>query len=389
MIPLRYNIRSLVVRRATSVATLFGVALVVFVVAAAMMLTNGINKTLGLSGLPEHAIVIRKGSDAEMTSTIETNAIGMVLAAPGVKKDSAGKPVGGGEIVVVILGDKADGSGGVSNVLVRGVAENVMALRTNASIVAGRAAKPGSDEVVVGQQIRGRFKGMDVGQQFELKKNRPVTVVGIFEDDGSSFESEVWADVETVRSSFGREGTVTSMTVTLDSPTKFDGFKAAVEQDKRLGLLVQREPTYYEKQSEMTSLLLKGLGVFISFFFIVAAIIGSFITMNTAVAHRKREIGTLRALGFSRKAVMLSFTLECIVLVLAGAAIGLVCAYFMSFVKFSVINFASWSEIVFKFNIDPGVVVWSLIWAGITGLLGGIIPAFLASRMKPIDALRG
>ncbi len=388
MIPLRYNVRSLLVRRTTSLATLFGVALVVFVLAAAMMLTNGINKTLSLSGSPDRAIVLRKGSDAEIASNIETSTVGMILAAPGVKKDSAGKPIGSGEIVTVILGEKVGTEGSMSNVLVRGVAENVMALRPSASIIEGRAARPGTDEVVVGKAIRGRFVGMDVGEQFELKKKRPVTVVGVFEDDGSSFESEVWADVETVRSSFGRDGTVTSVTVTLDSPTKQDVFEAAVEQDKRLGLEVLREPTYYEKQSEMTSMLMSILGWIISVFFMIAAIIGAFITMNTAVAHRQREVGTMRALGFSGKAVLLSFTIECIVLALAGATIGIVAALFMSFVEFSVINWASWSEIVFKFEMNSSVVVTSVIVGGLTGLLGGIIPAFRASRLRPIDALR-
>jgi putative ABC transport system permease protein len=388
MIPLRYNVRSLLVRRATTLATLIGVALVVFVLAAAMMLSAGIKQTLSLSGSPDRAIVLRKGSDAEIASSIETNTIGMILAAPGVKKDSAGKPIGSGEIVTVILGEKSDAEGELSNVLVRGVADNVMALRPNASIVEGRAAKPGSDEVVVGRAIRGRFKGMDVGQQFELKKNRPVQVVGVFEDDGSSFESEVWADVETVRSSFGREGTVTSVTVMLESPTKHDAFDTAVEQDKRLGLEVMRETAYYEKASEQTSIMLAVIGWVISVFFMAAAIIGAFITMNAAVAHRQREVGTMRALGFSRKAVLMSFTLECLVLAAAGAAVGIVAALFMSFVEFSVINWASWSEIVFKFRMTPDVIVTAVIVGGFTGLLGGIIPAIRASRLKPIDALR-
>ncbi|HTE54462.1 MAG TPA: FtsX-like permease family protein [Kofleriaceae bacterium] len=388
MIPLRYNVRSLLVRRTTSLATLIGVALVVFVLATALMLTAGIDKTLAASGSSDHVVVLRKGSDAEMASSIETSALSMVLAGPGVKKDSAGKPIGSGEIVTVILGDKADGSGGVSNVLVRGVADNVMELRPEAHVIEGRPARPGSDEVIIGRAIRGRFKGMDLGQHFDLKKNRPLTVVGVFEDGGSSFESEVWADVETVRSSFGREGTVTSATVTLDSPSKHDAFKLAVEQDKRLGLEVLRETTYYEKQSEATSMLMAVLGWVISVFFIIAAVIGAFITMNTAVAHRKREVGTLRAIGFSRRAILMSFTLECIVLAMTGAAIGVVLASLMSFVRFSVINWASWSEIVFTFQMTPGIVVTSVVVGGMTGLLGGIIPAFRASRMRPIDALR-
>jgi putative ABC transport system permease protein len=388
MIPLRYNLRSLVVRRTTSLATVVGIAMVVFMLAAALMLTAGIDKTLKLSGSPDHVVVIRKGADSEMASSIETNTLGMILAAPGVKRDSAGKPIGAGEIVMVILGDKVGTDGGVSNVLVRGVTDNVMTIRPETRIVEGRPARPGSDEVVVGKQIQGRFKGMDIGQSFELKKNRKVNVVGIFEAGGSSFESEIWADIETVRSSFGREGTVTSATLTLESPSKHDIFKTAVEQDKRIGLEVMREQTYYEKQSEMTSQLLSILGWFIAVFFIIAAIIGAFITMNTAVAHRRREIGTMRALGFSRKAVLLSFTLECILLAVGAALIGLLAASALSMVQFSVINWATWSEVRFKFQMTPGIIIAAVVAGGLTGLLGGIIPAARAALLRPIDAFR-
>jgi putative ABC transport system permease protein len=388
MIPLRYNVRSLIVRRTTSLATLIGIGLVVFVLAAAMMLTAGIERTLTASGAADHAIVIRKGSDAEMASSIELSTVGLILDAPGVKKDASGKPIGSGEIVTVIALDKAGLEGQVSNVMVRGVGDNVMALRPGAKIVAGKPATPGSDEVIIGQRIWRRFAGMDIGQKFDLKKNRPLTVVGVFSDDGSSFESEVWADVETVRSSFGREGLVTSVTVTLESPSKFVGFETAVEQDKRLGLEVLRERTYYEKQSEATGTFMSILGIIISTFFIIAAMIGAFITMNTAVAQRHREIGTLRALGFSRASVLVSFLLEGIVLATAGACIGLLGAFAMSFVTFSMMNFTTWSEVVFTFQITPKVILTSVLVGGVTGLLGGFIPAVRAARLRPIDALK-
>jgi putative ABC transport system permease protein len=367
---------------------LIGIGLVVFVVAGTLMLSDGVKKTLGASGSPDRAIVIRKGSDAEMTSSIEVATAGLILDMPGVKRDSGNKALGAGEIVTVITLDKADKDGEVSNVMVRGVADNVMALRPEAHIVAGRPAKPGTDEVIVGARIVGNFKGLELGKSFELKKNRPVLVVGIFEAGGSAAESEVWADVDTVRSSFGREGLVTSVTVTLDSPAKYLGFEAAVENDKRLGLDVLREVTYYEKQSEATGGFVTILGFVISFFFLLAAIIGAFITMNTAIAQRQREIGTMRALGFSRWAVLLSFLIECIVLTTAGAVVGLLAAFFLTFKKIAMMNFATWSEIVFSFSFTPGVVFTAIIVGGIAGLIGGILPAWRAAKLKPIDALR-
>jgi putative ABC transport system permease protein len=389
MIPLRYNVRSLLVRRTTSLATLIGIALVVFVLAAALMLSAGINRTLQAAGSPDNAIVLRKGADGELSSNIETGTVSLILAAPGVKHDKDNKPLGAGEILAVIALDKAGTDGEISNVGVRGVADNVMTLRPETHIVAGRPAKPGSDEVIIGQRIRGRFAGVELGLHCDHKKNRPVTVVGVFEAGGSSFESEVWADIDTVRSSFGREALVSSVTVVLESPTKYDGFEVAVEQDKRLGLDVQREQRYYESQSEQTGIFITALGVIISFFFILAAVIGAFITMNTAVAHRHREIGTLRALGFSRLSVLASFLFEGVTLAATGAAVGVIAAYFLSFVRFSMMNFATWSEVVFSFTMTPGVVITAVLVGAITGLIGGLIPAVRAARMRPIDALRG
>jgi putative ABC transport system permease protein len=388
MIPLRYNVRSLLVRRATTIATVVGIGLVVAVLAASMMLTEGIHRTMSSSGTPGHAIVLRKGSDVEMTSSSELPSIGMVLAAPGVKKDSTGKPIGAGEIVTVIALNKLDAEpGSVSNVGVRGVADNVMTMRPEVRIISGRPARPGSDEAIIGARIAGRFEGLSLGKSFELKKNRPLTVVGVFEANGSSFESEAWADVETVRTSFGRDG-VTSITVALDSPAAFYGFETAVQQDQRLGLEAMTEQGYYEKQSADTAGFISIVGWIISVFFMLAAMIGAFITMNTAVAHRQREVGTMRALGFSRLSVLTSFILEGLVLAGAGAVLGLLVAFCATFGKFSMMNFATWSEIVFSFNMTPKIVLTSVIVGGVTGLIGGIIPAARAARLKPIDALR-
>ena len=388
MIPLRYNIRNLMVRRSTSLATLVGIALVVFVLAAAMMLTAGIERTMAASGAPDHAVVLRKGSDVELQSSIQNQSVGLILSAPGVKVDDSGSPVGGGEILVVIAQEKVGSDGQVSNIQVRGVAANIAKYRPEVRMIAGRPARPGTDEVVIGNRIRGRFQGVQLGETFELNKNRPVKVVGVFDAGGSTFESEVWADVETVRSAFGRDGVVSSVTAVLESPSKYDAFSAMIEHDKQLGLEAMREREYYEKQSEGTTMFVSILGWVISFFFIVAAIIGAFITMNTAVAHRRKEIGTMRALGFSRSAILISFVIECLFLSVSGAVLGIVAAFGMSFVKFSMMNFATWSEIVFTFQMTGSVIITAVVVGGVMGLLGGFIPAFKASRLKPIEALR-
>lgn len=387
MVPIKYNWRNLVVRKTTTAAAAIGLALVVFVFASVNMMHNGIVKTLGRSANPENAIVLRKGSDAEMTSGIEERQVNLVLAQ-AAQVGASSKPNGVGELVVVILLDKL-GTEGVSNVTVRGVPEDVLAFRKSAKIIEGRAPSPGSEEVLVGKGLRGRFRGLELGQSFELKKNRPVKVVGIFEDEGSSFESEVWADIHAIRTAFGREGYVSSVRVRLDSPSKFDAFKALVEQNRQLGLMVTREADYYEKQSEATAQLLTMLGTVIAIFFSIGAMIGATITMNAQVAHRQREIGTLRALGFSRRSILTSFLLESIVLALVGGAIGALASLAMGFVKITTINAGTWSEIVFTFEPTPDILLQAMILATIMGLVGGFMPALRAARVSPVEAMRG
>lgn len=388
MIPIQYNLRSLTVRKRTSVAAALGIGLVVFVFASALMLSDGIKRTLGKSGSADTAILLRKGSGAELESVIEEDKVGLVLAAPGVRKLPSGQAEGVGELIVVAAMEKLGVEGAVSNVQLRGVPEHVLQFRPSVKVVEGRAPQPGADEALVGARIRGRFKGLELGQSFEIKKNRNVKVVGVIEDDGSSYESEVWTDIEVVRTSFGRQGMVSSIRVRLESAAKFDGFEAVIEQDKQLSLEARREPDYYERQSADTTVFITAVGVVVSVFFSLGAMIGAMITMYAAVSNRQREIGTLRALGFSRGAILFSFLIEAVILALAGGILGTAASLGMGFVKFSMMNFASWSEIVFSFSPTPNILISALVFAGGMGLLGGFFPAVRAARMSPLAALR-
>ena len=387
MIPLSYNVKSMFVRKTTTIATALGIGLVVFVLAAAVMLWFGIKKTMVGAGRTDNAVVLRKGSDTEMASSIEIGTLNLILAAPGVKRDTSG-PMGAGEIVVVIAQDKVGTQGQVSNVLVRGVTEASLRARPDVRVVEGRPPQPGTDEVMIGKGLLGNFAGMDLGSTFDLKKNRPVKVVGVFAAGGTSFESEVWADVDTARSSFGREGVVSSVIVRLDSPSKFDAFRATIESDKRLGLEALLETKYYEKQSEGTSIFILALGIIISIFFAAGATFGAVITMYAAVAQRQREIGTLRALGFSRFSILFSFLMESVLLALAGGLLGAAAAFCLGFVKISMMNFATWQEISFSFDPNPIVLVVAVLFAIGMGVGGGILPAWRAARVSPVEAMR-
>jgi putative ABC transport system permease protein len=389
MIPISYNVRSLLVRKTTTIATAGGIALVVFVMAAGLMLSAGVKKTLVAGGRADNAIVIRKGSDNELSSSIETSAVNLILAVPGVKKDESGAALGSGEVVIVIAQDKLGGDAGqVSNMTVRGVPDNVMKVRPDVHIIAGRPAKPGTDECIIGKNLVGNFKGVDLGQKFELKKNRPVEVVGVFEAGGSSFESEVWANVDTARAAFGRDGLVSSVTVRLESPAKFDAFKATIETDKQLLLEAKREVTYYEEASQGTAQFVGALGTIIAIFCMIGATLGAMNTMFAAVAQRKREVGTLRALGFSKFQILFSFVVESTVLAVTGGLIGLVCSLLLSFAHVSILNQMTWSEVTFSFTPEPQMLITAILAGAGMGILGGFLPAIKAARTSPIEAMR-
>ncbi len=387
MIPLTYNLRSLGQRKATTFATAVGVGLVVFVLAASMMLSAGIKKTMATSGQDDVAIVIRKGSGTEMASAIEQRKIALVTSRNEVKRNNNGEPLGVAELVIVILLQKS-GTEFLSNVRVRGVTPNALSFRPGVQIVEGRAARPGTNEVIIGQSLKGRFVGMHVGDEFEVKKNFNVRVVGVFSAEGSSSESEIWGDVDTIRSSFGRNGYVSAVRVMLSSPARFDAYKRAIELDKQLDVEVERERVYYEKESEGTSIFVTAMGSVIAFFFALGAIIGAAITMHAAVANRQREIGTLRALGFSRFNIITSFLFESVVLALLGAALGLAGALCLGFVRFSMMNFQSWNEVVFHFTPTPSVLLSSALLGTVIGVAGGLFPALRASKVSPVTAMR-
>ena len=386
MVPIRYNVRSLLVRKVTTVATAVGIALVVFVFAAARMLGEGAERAMVSSGRDDNVIVMRKGSDSELSS-----GIGNEYKKLGDRPEIA--QVGGvgaiGEVVIVITAELADGSGGISNVLVRGMPAEGIAFRPEMKIVSGRAPKAGTNEVVVGQAISGRFKGVGPGQSFDLRRNRPLQVVGEFSAGGSSYESEVWGDLDVIRKYLGRESTVSSVRVRLTDPSKFDAYRMAVEADKTFSVKAMREKDHYEKQAEGTATFLTFMGTFIAILFSIAAMLGAAITMNGAVANRTKEIGTLRALGFSRPAILVSFLFEAILLSIVGGAVGLGFVMLLSLVSFPVMNFATFSEIIIGFQATPSVIVGSLVFAVIMGLLGGLFPAIRASRVSPVEAMRG
>jgi ABC-type lipoprotein release transport system permease subunit len=381
-----YMRRSLVSRPVTFLLTLGGITLVAFVFAAVLMMANGLEKTLVDTGSDDNAIVLRKAAQAELMSQIDRDAVNILKALPEVALGPGGEPFATADIFVIINLLKK-GTGDMGNVTVRGVEEGAVALRDRVRITSGRMLTFGTGEVVVGSNIAEHFDGVAIGGQLKFG-GALWTVVGIFDAAGSGFESEIWADVDQVMPSFGRP-VFSSLTFRMRDPAGFEALRAKIEGDKRLNYLeLFREKEYYRKQSGVMAMFITVLGTVVTVIFSLGAIVGAMITMYAAVSNRTIEIGTLRALGFRRRTILATFLLESILIGLAGSGVGLAAASFLQFLVISTINFGTFTELAFGFDMTPGVVSATLVFGFIMGVAGGFLPAVRASRMNIVASLR-
>ena len=385
-IPLKYIVRSSTSRRLTTVITMLGIALVVFVFSAVLMMANGVQKTLRSTGSDDNMIVVRKAAMSEIMSILDREAAGIVINLPQVARDGEGRPMSSKEVVVIINLNKLGGEG-ISNVTVRGVEEAAFELRPQVRVVEGRMFNWGAREVIAGAGITNRFAGAQIGEKVKFGGD-VWTVVGIFDSEGSGFDSELWGDLNQIADAFKRSS-LSTVTLRLKDPEDFDSVLAAFEADNRLQYFAaKREKKFFEEQSEMMATFIRILGIFITVIFSTGAMIGAMITMYGAVANRTVEIGTLRALGFFRRSIMLAFLIESLFLSLAGGLIGLGIASLLQFFTISTLNFGSFSELAFSFALSPSIIAISLGFSLLMGLIGGFLPAVRAARLNIIQALR-
>jgi len=384
-IPLSYNIRNLKLRKGLTIMTALGIALTVTTAIFIMALLAGLKRAFVTSGDAQNVLVLRKGSEAELSGGFDATNFPVLKNLPGIAKDSHGEPMASGEWVVVIVLPRKDGTGEV-NVTVRGMMPDGLELRPKVKLVEGRWFTPGQREVVVSESIHKRFSHASVGDTLAFGKG-PWQVVGVFDAGGSAYDSEIWGDVNQMATDFDRQGGFSSAYLRATDPVSADSLKHRVSDDQRLKLEGLLETEYYAKQTS-SGAPIRIIGWIVA---VIMAIGSSFAAMNTmyaAVAYRGREIATLRVIGFSKPSILTSFVLESLLLSLLGALVGIVLMLPFNGMTTGTSNAVTFSEIVFSLRMTLPVVVTAVGFALIMGLFGGIAPAWHAARRDIIAALR-
>ena len=382
----RYSYRNLWVRRLTTLLTVGGMGLVVFVFAAVLMLALGFEKTLVTTGDRDNVVFIRRSSETEVQSILEREEAAILETQPEIAITDDGRRLAAREVIVLIsLNRRSDNS--PANITVRGVdARNSFALRPQLRISAGRSFAPGTTELVIGKSIARRFATGGLGEAISFG-TRSWTIVGIMESGGNGFESEVWGDANLIMSSF-RRPVYSSLIGRLADSSSFPALRARVMKDPRLTVEAWRESEYYAAQSRLMARFIRILGLTLTLIFGLGAVIGSMVTMYAAVSNRVAEIGTLRALGFKRRTILSTFLLESLFLGFMGGLFGLFAASFMDQLTISTMNWQTFSDLSFRFTLTRSIIGDALAFALVMGLAGGILPAFRAARMNIVAALR-
>jgi putative ABC transport system permease protein len=381
------NIRSIPARIGSSTVAAVGIAGVVLVFVAVLSIAEGVNATMKASGDPNVALILRAGSDTEMTSGLGGDAVRIIQDAPGIQRDESGAPVTSPELFVVV-DHPLKRSGSPANVPLRGVTPEAFTVHSRLKIVEGRKFEFGRNEIIAGRAAAHAFVGLAPGTTLKWGEST-WTLVGIFEDGGSVTESELWCDVKVLQPAYRRGNSYQSVYARLASPDSFQQLKDSLTSNPQLTVAAMRAPEYYGSQTETLQKIIRTIGGVIAILMGVGAVFGAVITMYTAVASRTREIATLRALGFGSFAVVFSVLTEAALLAIIGGLAGGVIAWaaFDGY-ETATMNFQSFSQIAFAFAVTPKLLAMALFYALVMGLIGGLLPAIRAARLPVVTALR-
>jgi len=382
------NLRNLPQRLGTSLVVIVGIAGVAGVLVSVLSMSEGFRHTLASTGREDRVIVLRAGSDAEMSSNVSRDQAVLVGALPAIARDAAGRPLASAELVVMVDLPRR-GQTDPNNVPFRGVQPAAFAIRNEIRLVEGRPFERGVREVIVGRRAAQQFEGLGVGSRIAFRDS-DWTVVGIFSSGGDVHESEIWADAEVAASAYRRTGfqSITARLADGGSAGLAD-LTASMARDRRLSMTVFREPEYYAKQSKVLTTLINVLGYTVAAFMALGATFGALNCMYSAIASRQVEIATLRAIGFGSAPVVVSVLIEALVLALLGGALGGGLAYlYCDGATLSTLNFDTFSQVAFDFRVTPALILRGIAWALVIGALGGLPPAIRAARLPVTLALR-
>jgi len=381
------NLRSIRARLGSSSVAMVGIAGVVLVFVAVLSIAEGVNATMKASGDPDVVLILRAGSDTEMTSGLAGDQTRIIQDAPGIARDTSGAVLTSPELFVVV-DHPLKRSGSPANVPLRGVTPEAFLVHKNMKIVEGRNFEPGKNEIIAGRAAARQFVDLTVGRTIKWGENT-WTLVGIFDDGGAVSESELWCDVRVLQPAYRRGNSYQSVYARLASPQAFGELKDALTSNPQLQVTAMRAPDYYGSQTETLQMIIRTIGSIIAILMGVGAVFGAVITMYTAVASRTREIATLRALGFGSVPVVISVLAEAALLALAGGLVGGAVAYFaFNGYETATMNFQSFSQIAFKFAVTGKLLAQALFYALLMGLVGGLLPAIRAARLPVVTALR-
>ena len=383
-IPLKYNVRNLIVRRTTTFMTALSITLTVAVFVMLMALAQGLQLSLSATGQPLNVLIMRDGAQSEATSSVTRDSLQVISYLHGIAKTDKGEPWVSPEVLVLInLPRRGDTRG--SNVTIRGLGPEGPSLRPVFKMVEGRMFRSGLREVVVSKKIAGRFQNCGFGDKLKFAKGY-WTVVGIFEAGNTAYDSEIWTDVNDLAADFDH-ATYSSVMARASDGGSLGSLRDQIANDRRLHLKPQSEREYYESQTRFAAPI-KGLGIFIAALMAVGASFAAMNTMYAAVARRTKEIGTLRVLGYSRGSILFSFVLESVLIAALGGALGCVLALPVNGLTTGTTNFATFSEVAFNFRVTPSLLLDGMIFAVLMGLLGGFFPAWRAAHENIVTALR-
>nr|WP_320132500.1 ABC transporter permease [uncultured Holophaga sp.] len=382
-VPLRYNWRSLWQRKVGTLSTAAAIAVVVGIFVVVLSLARGISRAFISSGRSDQALLIRPNSRTELGSTVDRDQARIIRVHPLVVQDAQG-PLASAECFVVNLLEERDG--GSANVVLRGMEPAGIRLRPQARLVTGRWFRPGLSELAVPRKMLRRFQGMTLGGTLRLE-GRSWEIVGVFDAGGSAFDSEIWTDVEDLLQAKKRN-VYSSMLVRVAAPGRIPTLAAVADADRRLKLEVQAEKAYYAQQTEAGKPV-QVLGNLITVILTVGAVFAAMNTMYAAVAGRTAEIGTLRALGFRRREILASFQWEALMLCALGGVAGSLMAYGFNGIQTATTNFDTFSDISFAFSVTPRLMLEGVAFSLLMGLLGGLPPAWRASRIPVSEAMKG